>query len=60
MCTSATARRRRRQAAIGYRHLDRMRRPKHRRKSAEKAKRHLEALVARERAYNQRKGAKNK
>ena len=55
MCTAATARRRRRQAVMGYRHLDKMRRPKRRLKSFEKAKRRLDWVVQRERERQQRK-----
>lgn len=58
MCTASTAKRRRRQACKGYKHLAPLQRPRYKKTSADKANRRLQQLVAAERARQQRKGIK--
>lgn len=58
MCVCATARRRRKQAVNGYRHIAPMRRPRFKLRSASMAAKRLAAIVARERERQQRKGVK--
>jgi hypothetical protein len=58
MCTASTAKRRRKQARNGYKHIAPLRRPIYHARSADKAARRLAALVAGERARMQRRGSK--
>lgn len=48
MCTAQTAKRRRRQAANGYRHMSKMKRPRYHKVSKEKADNNLARLIQRE------------
>lgn len=58
MCTASTAKRRRRQARNGYKHIAPLRRPIFRVKDASKRAQRLAAVIAGERARAQRKGVK--
>lgn len=58
MCTAQTAKRKRRQAANGYRHMAPLRRPKYKKVSAEKADNNLMRLIAREKERANRKKKK--
>lgn len=55
MCTASTAKRRRRQARNGYRHLAPLVRPHYKKTSEDKQARRLAQLIAGERARQQRK-----
>lgn len=55
MCVAATARRKRRQAANGYRHLSKQRRPKYSKVDAGKARRREIAKVEKIKAMQGRK-----
>lgn len=52
------AKRRRRQAKIGYRHLAKLGRPIYKKKSASKAARQLQRVIAKQTLMQQRKGQK--
>lgn len=58
MCTASTAKRRRRQAANGYKHLSKQRRPHFNKRSAEKSARIEARKIANIKAIAQRKGLK--
>lgn len=60
MSVISTAKRRRRQAANGYRHLAKLGRPVYAKKSASKQAARLARLVQRERERAMRKGMKKK
>lgn len=55
MCVCSTAKRRRRQAVGGYRHLPPMKRPHYSVRSAEKLQRRLLRLIATERKMREKK-----
>lgn len=54
----AAAKRRRRQAAIGYTHLAKIGRPVYKKKSKAKADKRLRAVIAKQNLIAQRKGNK--
>lgn len=55
MCIASTAKRRRRQAAIGYTHLPKKRRPHYSKISESKSARREAAKVAKEKSMRQKK-----
>ncbi len=57
-CVAATAKRRRKQAVNGYRHLGKMVRPRYKMKSLAKLDRRLQMLRERKRQMEMRKGFK--
>lgn len=60
MCTASTAKRRRSQAANGYKHLDVMKRPIYKKRSQMVLQRRLEAQIIKERMIAINKGKKAK
>lgn len=56
--SQVAAKRRRRQAAHGYRHLDEMKRPKYNKRDARTSAQRLQAQIERQKAMQQRKGQK--
>ena len=58
MCVCATAKRRRKQAANGFKHLDKKSRPIYKKRSKEASAARLARLIAEERARTVRKGMK--
>lgn len=54
----AAAKRRRRQAAIGYRHLAKLGRPIYKKKSKDKAAKRLREVIAKQQMIANRKGRK--
>lgn len=57
-CVQATARRRRKQAKGGYKHISKLRRPHYTKRDAETAKQRLSKLIERQRLIQSRKGKK--
>lgn len=58
MSTSKTAQRRRRQAKMGYKHMDPLDRPHYTKVDADTSSKRLSAIIARQKALQARKGAK--
>lgn len=54
MCTASTAKRKRRQAANGYKHLGPMKRPHYLKRDAETSAKRLQRLIATERRMAQK------
>lgn len=58
MCVAATARRKRKQAANGYRHLSPMKRPRYKKRSVETSEKRLREVITKQKMISSRKGQK--